>query len=384
MARNTDPRERSFLMLTEAPRLEAAPSPHQLLRERFRGSASAPEQSSVNGPAVSFRLVALGILGASIGIGGAVLGVSLVQANDRVDMYETTRFDDNVRKARRAAAPQVISTSHSSYAPQRSVVNQPLRSVNDRGLITFPDFNLNPFIPRGADRKSANFRTKPKVATTAQALGEDTLDTVSGAANVPRSICVRLCDGYQHPLGYIRDSADLPGHQALCTAMFPDVPTRVFHVAAGAEGIDDAVGSDGKTYRSLPMAYAYQTSIDPACARPRTGTQSVSLLKDFTLRAGDAVVINGRPRIFSGSSSYPFTAANFRDFRSSNIVSEAARKQLDQAVGVSRRERLQREARQMARVREANAIEPNRAVDLVRGGASSTSGQIRIIDLGKR
>lgn len=379
MARNTNPRGQSFLMMTDkqAPVLE--PAAHKVLRARFRGDEHRPAR-----PVANLRLAALGLLGASIGIGSAVLAVSIVQANDRVDMYETTRFDDSVRKARRAAAPQVYNSSHSSYAPQRPALNQPLRSMNDRGLLTFPDFNLNPFIVNGADSKAGNTRRKTKVETAAKAFGEDTLNTVSGAANVPRSICVRLCDGYQHPLGYIRDSADLPAHQGLCNAMFPGVPTRVFRVAAGAEGIDDAVGPDGKTYRSLPMAYAYQTSIDPACARPRTGAQTVSLLKDFTLRPGDAVVINGRPRVFTGSNSYPFTAANFRDFRASAQVSEAARRQLDRVVGVSRGERLQREVRQMARVREANAIDATRAVDIVRGGPTPSAGSVRIIDLSKR
>ena len=137
------------------------------------------------------------------------------------------------------------------------------------------------------------------------------------------------------------------------------------------------------------MAYAYQTSIDPACARPRTGAQTVSLLKDFTLRAGDAVVINGRPKVFSGSTTYPFTASNFRDFRNSGVVSASARKQMDDIVGVSRQERLQREVRQMARVREANAMDANRAVDVVRGGPSisaerSASSPVRVIELPRR
>lgn len=379
MARNQSPCDQSFFVMTDAAQPVPEQKPHHILRARFRG-----EDVKSLGPGKHLRLAAFALLGASIGVGGAVLGVSLVQANDRVDMYETSRFDDNVRKARRAAAPQVVVTSHSSYAPQRPVISQPLRSINERGVVSFPDFNLNPFIPTGPDRRPAGARKRSTVEAAKLTLDENTLDTVSGAANVPRSICVRLCDGYQHPLGYIRDTADLPGHEALCAATFPGVPTRVFRVAAGAEGIDDAVGPDGKTYRSLPMAYAYQTSIDPACARPRTGQQTVSLLKDFTLRAGDAVVINGRPRIFNGSTSYPFTAANFRDFRSSSVLSEAARRQLDHTVGVSRTERLQREVRQMTRVREANAADQNRAVDVVRGGPSAPNGQVRIIDLSKR
>jgi hypothetical protein len=379
MARNTDPCGHSFLSITDAPGEIVPTLPHHLLRARFRGEART---SGSHGPAL--RLAALGLLGACIGVGGAVLGISLVQANDRTDMYETLRFDESVRKARRAAAPQVISAAHSSYAPQRQSLYQPLRSVSSRGLISFPDFNLNPFIPAGPDRKASGGRKGSRVDAAARGFGSEPFETVSSAAGAPRSICVRLCDGYQHPLGNLRDNADLPGHEALCAAMFPGVPTRVFRVAAGADSVDDAVGRDGKTYHSLPMAYAYQTSIDPACARPRTGAQTVSLLKDFTLRAGDAVVINGRPRIFNGSSSYPYTAANFRDFRSSNAVSEQVRKRLDQTVGVSQRERLQREVRQMSRVREANAADANRAVDIVRGGASPASGKVRVIDLAKR
>lgn len=379
MARNTDPHGQSFFVMTLSGEEVQHTPHHQILRDRFRGQNHKSSRS-----VSALRLAALGFLGASIGIGSAVVGVSFVQASDNADMYAIIRQNERALQARRATAPQVVSTSHTSYAPSRPVANQPLGIVNDRGMIRFPDFNLNPFIPTGAERKATANRKKPKVETAALKLGEDTLDTVSGAANVPRTICVRLCDGYQHPLGYIRDSADVPAHTALCSAMFPGVPTRVFRVAAGAEGIDDATGPDGKSYRSLPMAYAYQTSIDPACARPRTGAQTVSLLKDFTLRAGDAVVINGRPRVFSGSSSYPFTAANFRDFRSSNVVSSTARKQMDDLVGVSRQERLQREVRQASRLREASAALPNRAVDVVRGGPSPASGEMRIIDLSKR
>ena len=360
----------------------APQSSHMRMRAAYRASLlpRAPASRHV-------RSVAFGLLGAVVGIGGAVVGVSLVQATEGGGLYAII---DTARPQR--SGPQLIYASHSSYAPARPVPFQPLAGLNSRGMVAFPDFNLNPFNPTGPGKAGPEKTRNAKLGD--QPGFDKSFDTVSGASNAPRSICVRLCDGYQHPLAPIRDSGDLRGHEALCTAMFPNVPTRVFRVAAGAQTIDDAVGPDGKTYRQLPMAYAYQVSIDPACARPRTGAQTVSIMKDFTLRAGDTVVINGRPRVFNGSISYPFTAANFRDFRDSTALHASTRKQVDEVVGVSRQERLQREVRQLSRVREASAINRDRAIDIVRGGISidgiapsrpgRSGSQVRIIEMGQR
>ncbi len=360
--------------------------PHVRLRAAYRASLLPRTPASRH-----VRSAAIGLLGAVVGIGGAVVGVSLVQATEGGGLYAII---DTARPQRSAPQPQAqpIYASHSSYAPSRPVPFQPLAGLNSRGMVAFPDFNLNPFNPTGSGKPA---KSRSRNGGLADQPGFDkSFDTVSGASKAPRSICVRLCDGYQHPLAPIRDSGDLRGHEALCTAMFPNVPTRVFRVAAGAQTIDDAVGPDGKTYRQLPMAYAYQTSIDPACARPRTGTQTVSIMKDFTLRAGDTVVVNGRPRVFNGSNSYPFTAANFRDFRDSTALHASTRKQVDEVVGVSRQERLQREVRQLSRVREANAIDRSRAIDIVRGGISidgvapsqpgRSGSQVRVIEIGQR
>lgn len=382
--------------MERVPSLPAAPffvvadpssqQPHVRLRAAYRASLLPRTLASRH-----VRSAAIGLLGAVVGIGCAVVGVSLVQATEGGGLYAII---DTARPQRSAPQPQAqpIYASHSSYAPSRPGPFQPLAGLNSRGMVAFPDFNLNPFDPTGSG-KSAKSRSR-NGGLADQPGFDKSFDTVSGTSNAPRSICVRLCDGYQHPLAPIRDSGDLRGHEALCTAMFPNVPTRVFRVAAGAQTIDHAVGPDGKTYRQLPMAYAYQTSIDPACARPRTGTQTVSIMKDFTLRAGDTVVIDGRPRVFNGSTSYPFTAANFRDFRDSTALHASTRKQVDEVVGVSRQERLQREVRQLSRVREANAIDRNRAIDIVRGGISidgvapsqpgRSGSQVRVIEIGQR
>jgi hypothetical protein len=369
MVRVPPPGDRSFFVVSAE---SAQHPPH--VQIRARSLATSARKAARPG---RIRLAALGLLGVSVGIGGAVGGIALVQANDSSDMYATVRHDEKVRAARRAAAPQIV---YNSYAPARPSPVQPLARMDGRGMVAFPSFDLNPFIP-------GNVRPEGRrggAARTGGAPGLVAGETVSGAGNVARSICVRLCDGYQHPLAHLNDSGDLRGHEALCRATFPGVPTRVFRVAAGAETIDDAVGPDGRTYRSLPMAYAYQTSIDPACARPRTGADTISILKDFTLRAGDAVVINGRPKVFTGSSSYPYTAANFRDFRNASQIGETQRRQIDEIVGVSRHERLKREVQRMSRVREASAQQPNRAVDIVRGGPAAANPGVRIIEIKPR
>jgi hypothetical protein len=317
----------------------------------------------------------MAVLGLTVGIGGTVLGVSLVQANDSADMYEVLRHDDRQRRARHVApAPVAIYASHpaTAYAPARPLPPQPLSIFNSRGQLAIPNFNLNPFNPTGEDQ--ARRRDTRQQQRARKVENDFAFDVVSGASNSPRTICVRLCDGFHHPIGYLRDNSDLVGHEALCQATFPGVPTRVFRVAAGAETIDDAVSRDGRTYRSLPMANAYQTSIDPACARPRTGAQTVSIFKDFTLRPGDTVVTNGRPRVFTGSQSYPYTMANFRDFGSSRQISQSQRRQIDAALGISRQEQLRREARRLQRVREANA---GGAVDIVRGGVQVDGERLR-------
>ncbi len=371
MVRHPDARgSRAFLALSFPPdmqqRASAVDASQHALPKASRASATPTLNRTV-------RLAAFGLLGATLGIGGAIGGISYVQASDSSDRYEVTRFDAGRKQARRAMAAQpayhaIAPAISPAYAPARPALLQPLARTGDRRLVIFPDFNINPFRPTG------NARPLPEPGTTAAAPAglhsPVVFDGTSGAVNRSRSICVSLCDGYQFPLGYLHTAADLPAHDALCKATFPGVPTRIFRLAPGAVSVDEAVGPDGRSYRALPMAGAYQTAIDRACARPRTGAQTVSLLKDFTLRVGDTVIVNGRPKVFRGSDTYPYTAANFRDFRSSPEISHGTRAQVDAVVGVSRQERLSREVSRISRVREANATDSSRAVDVIRGGFS--------------
>jgi hypothetical protein len=378
----TQPEMSSFLPCDEKNRPEGVPV-HLAIRNAMRAHPQRPRARS------RIRLAAMGALGATLGLGGTVIAVGIGQASDRVDMYETMRGDAQQRA--RAPAPQAAYTAQlvSSFAPaSRPVVQQPLGALNARGQLVIPAFQFNPFHQPGQEPRRAATGRKSETAkarTAALFDGGMSPDTVAGASDQARTICVRLCDGFQHPIAPLRDPSDLRGHESLCRAMFPGVPTRVFRVAAGAVTIDDAVGPDGRTYRSLPMAYAYKTSIDPACARPRTGQGTISVYRDFTLRPGDSVFVNGKVRVFTGASSFPFTRANFRDFRSTDALTAQTRRDIDQRVGVSQRERLEREVRAMSRLREANASPRNTAVDIVRGGPlQDRQAPVRVIDIHRR
>jgi hypothetical protein len=296
------------------------------------------------------------------------------------------------RPAVRSAPQQSYFYAPSSYAPSRTLSLPFFRSTDD-GRLAAPAVNLNPFA-----KVQGHHPTKRQLAKRHKPVNKVALDTVSGAADAPRSICVRLCDGFHSPIGFLSSQSDLMSHEALCKAMNPGVPVKVYRVAAGATTIDSAVGIDGKTYGSLPMAYAHEKSADPACRPPivQANERRVSILKDFTLRPGDAVVVNGSARIFTGASSFPFQDSNFRDFRSSGRLTEAERRKIDLTIDHSARSAAAREARRSMRLREASLNLPRTtATDIpltLRGSFASINdsahytdgerGRVRVISPG--
>lgn len=300
--------------------------------------ASQPTKTE---PLKRARLGVLGAVGVVLGAGSMMLTVSLVRAGDdagvRAFILEEAAKRAPPPRAAPSPSPRVLA-----YAPASAPLRLPLVEANRDGRIAHPPVKLHAKKKRGSSK-------------SADAMAH--YDTVSGAADVARTICVRLCDGYHMPIGHLRSRSDMPAHEALCTAMNPGIPVKTFRVPAGAESIDGAVASDGETYGSLPVAHSHETSADSAC-RPAIATDGelrVSLLRDFTLRPGDAIVLDGKVTTFEGSSSWPYTARNFRDFRNSRELSARERRSIDAAVGVSRREGQIRSFRKQMRVDEAKA-----------------------------
>ena len=127
------------------------------------------------------------------------------------------------------------------------------------------------------------------------------------------SVCVRLCDGFTFPLGAYRGESDRASHEATCHSECPGAQTALFLLSPGSEQITDAVNArTGKPYSSLPDAFHYTTVLDEACTcHPAAGNRIKSLLHDFTLRRGDAVMTARGFRVFHGAEQYPFRRRDF-------------------------------------------------------------------------
>lgn len=353
-------------------------------------SAPALTPATLTPPSKPVRLTAMAALGLALGAGGAVFTVSLVQAEDDAGIRAFHRQEAANRQALRQPAsytssqPTQALPRASAYAPARSGWQLPLLQMRPDGRIAHPPVDLNPFRPREATdgRKHQGGQAR----RTAQVR----LDTVSGAADVARTICVRLCDGFHAPIGYLRAASDMKAHEALCQAMNPGIPVKVFRVAAGAADIDDAQAADGKRYNALPMAYSHESTRDAAACRPaivQAGERRVSLLRDFTLRPGDSVVLDGKVRTFVGGSRWPYSTRDFHDFRSASELSKGQRKQIDERVGVSRMEAEARSLRRQMRLREASLHDDSIASDandrfVLRGSIEPVQrGPVRVISL---
>ncbi|MBV8568098.1 MAG: DUF2865 domain-containing protein [Methylobacteriaceae bacterium] len=129
-----------------------------------------------------------------------------------------------------------------------------------------------------------------------------------------RAVCVRLCDGYFFPVGDVRDQASLQAQEAMCSGLCPDAPTRLYTVPPGADGIEGAVSRDGHPYSALPVALRYTHAVDDACTCRRNNQQQallVSLMKDFTLRRGDAVMTRSGLLVFNGAGRWPYLRSDF-------------------------------------------------------------------------
>ncbi len=331
------------------------------------------------------RLLALAALGVALGSGGIVLTASMVQAEGDAGarefiMQEAARRTEQTRLRNAAYTSTRYAPQANAYAPAGHGWRLPLMQTLPDGRLAHPPVDLNPF--RKSARKPAERRRK--VAATATA----SLDTVTGAANRAQTFCVRLCDGFPAPIGYLRAAGDMKAHEALCQAANPGVPVKVFRMAAGATGMADAVAADGKRYGALPMAFSHEKAADPACRSPivQVGERRISLLRDITLRPGDSVVLDGKVSTFTGGSSWPYSRRDFRDFRTASELSKSQRKQIDERVGISRMEAQERSVRRQMRVREARLHDDTFASDaILRGTVDPTAREsVRLIPLPTR
>lgn len=185
------------------------------------------------------------------------------------------------------------------------------------------------------DRLIAPARMAPQGANhfTAPARGD-------GEATLSRrSVCVRLCDGFYYPVGDYNGAADNETHSAVCSGLCPGAPTRLYVVPGGSDKMDDAVSvRDNKPYRALPVAFRHTSQRDNTCSCRRAEesvVNSVSLLKDFTMRRGDRIMTENGFRIFKGAANLPYRVADFSALSSFSEISVSERNKLSAMERVS-------------------------------------------------
>ena len=151
-------------------------------------------------------------------------------------------------------------------------------------------------------------------------LGE--IDNHSSSSGT-RSVCVRLCDGYHFPVGNAPDSGGVAAHEAVCSATCPGAPTRLFVLPSGTDDISKAYSArEGRSYSSLPVALRHTAKHDNTCKCRRndeTYASLVSLYRDFTLRAGDAVMTPKGFQVFKGARQWPYKARDFAVLNASSL-----------------------------------------------------------------
>ena len=142
------------------------------------------------------------------------------------------------------------------------------------------------------------------------------------------SICVRTCDGFAFPVGAYHGDEDRASHEAACRASCPDAKTALYVSPSGSSRIDDAVNViTGRTYSALPDAFHYTTVLDDACTchRPGRGSHTLSVLRDMTLRRGDAVMTARGFRVFHGAARFPYRRSDFLALSQSRDVARSKR-----------------------------------------------------------
>ena len=177
--------------------------------------------------------------------------------------------------------------------------------------------------PRTARRRANETKSAVRFASTRHR-GEN----AAGPVRLGRlSMCVRLCDGFAFPVGAYHGEEDRGAHEATCQSECPGARTSLYVLPNGTEALGEAVEvKSGRTYSQMPAAFHYTTFLEESCScHPRGGNRVASLLHDFTLRRGDAVMTGGGVKVFHGGGHFPYRQGDFVALSKSSDVHDRAR-----------------------------------------------------------
>lgn len=117
-----------------------------------------------------------------------------------------------------------------------------------------------------------------------------------------RTICVRTCDGFYWPISFATTPDRFQDDQKTCQRSCPASEAILFAHRNPGEDASQAVSISGQPYSSLPNAFKYRQSFDPACSCRQPGESWAHALKsidDNTVERGDIVVNDDRARQLS-------------------------------------------------------------------------------------
>jgi hypothetical protein len=117
-----------------------------------------------------------------------------------------------------------------------------------------------------------------------------------------RTVCVRTCDGYYFPLSFSTTPARFREDEQTCQRTCPAAEVMLFSHRNPGEDMTQAVSIDGKPYSTLPNAFKYRQSFDPACSCRRAGqswADAMGASRDSTVERGDIVVTEERAKVMS-------------------------------------------------------------------------------------
>jgi hypothetical protein len=129
-----------------------------------------------------------------------------------------------------------------------------------------------------------------------------------------QAICVRLCDGFSFPIGAYAGSRGLGRQASMCQSDCPDAATALYVLPKGSDKIEEAVSARGnRHYSELPDAFHYKALLDDACTchKASSAGPTMSLLRDLTLRRGDAVMTSSGLQVYHGGESFPHRRSDF-------------------------------------------------------------------------
>ena len=142
-----------------------------------------------------------------------------------------------------------------------------------------------------------------------------------------QSMCVRLCDGFAFPVGAYHGGEDNASHEATCRSECPGARTALYVTPAGSDVLSTAADvRTGASYSDLPDAFHYTSVLSDACScHAKSGGRIASLLRDFTLRRGDAVMTRHGFQVFHGGSSFPYKRKDFVALSKSPDIRDSSR-----------------------------------------------------------